>query len=162
LSAEPLAGIAGTGETPEQLSSSRHANRSSSKISPEIQFRDGRGILIINQQGLGDLVETIPLMKAVCNWANGRWPVRVLLDSEPYYELIQEEKLDIIPYFLKPNYKGKRGLLRFCRDMMETTDLVICPPELSALKLAFLRIAIGARYAAGEAAAPLHHLHSFS
>jgi ADP-heptose:LPS heptosyltransferase len=127
-----------------------------------MRFRDGRGILIVNHQGLGDAVLTLPLIKAVCRWASGRWPVRILFDSQPYSELVQEEGLEHIPCYLHPKYAGKRGLLRLCLDLVGTTDLIICHPEISALKLALLRVAIGARYAAGEAAAPLDWLLSFS
>jgi heptosyltransferase-2 len=88
--------------------------------------------------------------------------VRVLFESEPYFELIQEEDLDVIPYYFRPKYQGKMGSLQLCLDLAGTTDLIICPPELSAMSLALLRVAIGARYTAGEADAPLDRLLSFS
>jgi ADP-heptose:LPS heptosyltransferase len=127
-----------------------------------LYLRNRRGILIACHQGLGDVVQSLPLIKAVCRWARGRWPVRILFDSPPYFELVQEEDLELTPYYFHPTYVGKRGLLRLCLDLRGTTDLIICPPELSALRLAILRVAIGARYAAGEAAAPFDRLLSFS
>jgi ADP-heptose:LPS heptosyltransferase len=127
-----------------------------------MRFRNGRGILIINHQGLGDAVQSLPLIKGVCRWARGRWPVRILLYSPPYFELMQQERLDLIPYYFYPKYEGKTGLLRLWQDLAGTTDLIICPPELSALSLAVLRFALMARYAAGEADAPIDRLLSFS
>src|ERR1700676_319670 len=108
------------------------------------------------------MVQSLPLIKAVCDWARGRWPVRILFRSPPYFELVQEEGLELTPHYFRPKYLGKRGLLRLCRDLSGTTDLIICPPELSAISLALFRVAIRARYAAGEAAAPFGPLLSFS
>jgi ADP-heptose:LPS heptosyltransferase len=127
-----------------------------------MRFHNGRGVLIVCHQGLGDTVQSLPLIKAVCRWARGRWPVRILFGSQPYSELIQEEGLELIPYYFRPKYQTKRGLLRLCLDLMGTTDLIICPPELSAVSLALFRVAIGARYAAGEADVPFDRLLSFS
>ncbi|MGA8028085.1 MAG: glycosyltransferase family 9 protein [Bryobacteraceae bacterium] len=87
--------------------------------------------------------------------------MRVLFRSPPYFELIQEEGLDVIPYYFQPKYQGK-GALKFCWELAGTTDLIMCPPELSARSLALLRVAIGARYTAGEADPPWDRLLSVS
>jgi ADP-heptose:LPS heptosyltransferase len=127
-----------------------------------IRLRTGRGILIVNHQGLGDAVQSLPLVKALCHWATDRYPVRILFDSRPYCELYQSEGLHFIPYYVCPDYAGKKGLLQLCLALRGTTDLIVCPPELSAVSLTVLRIALGARYSAGEGAAPFDRLLSFS
>lgn len=127
-----------------------------------MRFRPGRGILVICRQGLGDAVQTLPLVQSVCRYAQGRCPVRVLFHSRPSFELFRQEGLDFIPYFVVPDYDGRAGLLRLCWDLRRTSDLIISPPETSASKTALLRAALGARSLAGEADPPLSRLFSFS
>jgi len=127
-----------------------------------IRFRRGRGILVICRQGLGDAVQTLPLIKSVCRYANGRFPVRVLFHSRPSFELFREEGLDFTPYFVTPDYDSRLGLLRLCWDLRGTTDLIVSPPETSPSKTVLLRAAMRARYVAGEADPPLNRLFSFS
>jgi ADP-heptose:LPS heptosyltransferase len=127
-----------------------------------MRFRKGRGILLVCRQGLGDAVQTLPLIRAVCGYAQNRWPVRVLFNTRDSFHLLQEEGLDFAPLFVKPDYDGFPGLLRLCRLLRGTSDLIISAPETSPWKIALLRWATGARYVAGEANRPLDWLLSFS
>lgn len=119
-----------------------------------ISFRQGRGILVVDPQGLGDVVDSTPLLKAICRWAKGRCPVRVLFASPDRFELIREEGLDLIPLYVHPRYDGWRGLARLWSDLKGTTDLIVSSPEVSSAKLVLLKLALGARWAAGEVAPP--------
>lgn len=123
-------------------------------LTGSIRMRDGRGILVVSPQGLGDVVDSTPLLKAICRWAKGRWPVRVLLGSPKSFELVREENLDVIPHYLRPGQEVGRGLVRLWRDLRGTTDLIVTSPEVSSAKLVLLKWALGARYAAGEAVPP--------
>lgn len=119
-----------------------------------IRIREGRGILVISPQGLGDVVASSPLLKAICHWAKGRWPVRGLFASRESFEVLREEGLGLIPFFVRPTYEGGRGLGRLWLDLRETTDLIVTVPEVSSAKLVLLKLVLGARYAAGEAVPP--------
>jgi heptosyltransferase-2 len=127
-----------------------------------MRIRPGKGILVICRQGLGDAVQTLPLIRAVCRFAKDRCPVRILFHSRPSFELFQEEGLDFTPYFIEPDYDGLTGLLRLCWQLRGTSDLIVSPPETSSSKIALLRIAMGVRYVAGEANPPFDRLLSFS
>jgi ADP-heptose:LPS heptosyltransferase len=129
---------------------------------PLIRFRKGRGILVVCRQGLGDAVQSLPLIQAVCRHAQNRCPVRVLFHSRPSFHLLQQEGLDFTPYFVVPDHDGLSGLLRLCSKLRGTTDLIISAPETSASKIALLRCALGSRYVAAEADPPLSRLFSFS
>src|SRR6266550_4280332 len=56
-----------------------------------IPFRPRRGILIVDSQGLGDVVCSLPLLQSVCRWSNGQFPIYVLLQSADCFELIRAE-----------------------------------------------------------------------
>ena len=127
-----------------------------------IRFRKGRGILIASVQGLGDAVQNLPLIQAVCQYAQNRCPVRVLFHARPSYHLVQQEGLNFTPLFINPDHRGLAGLLRLCWTLRGTTDLIISAPEISPSKIALLRWALGSRYVAGEADPPLSRLFSFS
>lgn len=117
-------------------------------------LRQGRGILIVDPQGFGDVVMSIPLIHAVCDWADGRWPVYVLLQSEGHFALVEREALDFRPLFVKPRYQGLRGLARLRRDLKNKIDVVIAHPEISPRKLVAFRFALGASFLFGEATRP--------
>jgi ADP-heptose:LPS heptosyltransferase len=129
---------------------------------PLMRFRKGRGILVVSRQGLGDAVQSLPLIQAVCRYAQNRCPVRVLFNTRPSFHLLQEEGLDFAPYFVEPDHGGLSGLLRLCWSLRGTSDLIVSAPETSPWKLALLRWATGARYVAAEANPPLDRLLSFS
>lgn len=117
-------------------------------------IRSGRGILIVDPQGFGDVVMSIPLLRAVCDWAADRWPVYVLLQSEAHFALLEQEKLRCRPLFIKPHYQGVGGMARLRRDLKDKVDVVIAHPEISPRKLVAFRIALGASYLFGEATPP--------
>ncbi|HEV2297358.1 MAG TPA: glycosyltransferase family 9 protein [Candidatus Acidoferrales bacterium] len=121
---------------------------------PPIHIRPGRGILIVDSQGLGDVVQSLPLLKAVCGWASGRWPVRVLFASAQHYELVREERMQLIPLFVHHLRDDPRGLVRLWLQIACKSDLIVCAPEMSAAKLVLLKLMTGAPYAVGEASAP--------
>lgn len=109
-------------------------------------IRPGRGILVVDPQGLGDVVCSIPLIKAICGWSCGRWPVYLILNNPNCFELIRGEGLDVVPIFMVPSYSGKRGAFRLWAELKNRIDLVIGLPEIAERKLVMLRYAIGARY----------------
>lgn len=118
---------------------------------PDIRIRSGRGILFVDSQGLGDVVQSLPLLRAICRMADGRWPVRVLFATADHYEILREEKLNVIPSFVSSVPRKPASLLRLWSQLVRKSDLVVCAPEMSGLKLVGLRYAVGSRYAIGEA-----------
>lgn len=130
-------------------------------IRMNLVIRGRRGILIVDPQGYGDVVMSIPLLKAVCQWARGRWPVRALFQSEAHFDLVREENLDLQPLFVKPRYQNWRGLVRLWSDLRGTTDFVISPPEVAPRKLVTLKLGLGAKYLVGEAFPPYDRWFTF-
>ncbi|MGH9729331.1 MAG: glycosyltransferase family 9 protein [Candidatus Acidiferrales bacterium] len=120
-----------------------------------------RGVLFVDCQGLGDVVQSLPLLKAVCNWAAGKWPVRVLFASPQHYELVREENLQLIPILVGELRRDPAGLLNLWTKLAGKSDLIVCAPEMSAAKLVLLRYVTGARYAVGEASSPYGHFLTF-
>lgn len=108
----------------------------------------------MDSQGLGDVVQSLPLLRAVCRWANGRWPVQALFATPDHYELVREERLNLTPLFVSSVPRKPYFVLRLWRDLIGKPDLIVCAPEMSAAKLVALKYATGARYAIGEASAP--------
>jgi hypothetical protein len=121
-----------------------------------------RGILILAHYGLGDLIMSLPLLRAVSAWADGQRPVRVLLHSAKHFELLREEGLCISPLYYHPHFSGARGLLRLWSHLIGSTDLVIAIPTVPLKKLLLVRALIGARRSAGEAFPAYRRLLSFS
>ena len=119
-------------------------------------------MLFVDSQGLGDVVQSLPLLRAVCHWADGRWPVRVLFATEDHYELVREEKLKVISFFVSSVPRKPHSLLRLWSNLAGQSDLIVCAPEMSAAKLILLKYAIGARYAVGEASAIYRRFLTFS
>lgn len=117
-------------------------------------IRPGRGILIIDSQGLGDVVQSLPLLKSVCQWASNRWPVRVLFASVKHYELVQEENLELTPLFVHRLRDSLPSLLKLWTQIAGKSDLIVCAPEMSAAKLILLKIVTATRNVVGEASAP--------
>jgi ADP-heptose:LPS heptosyltransferase len=125
-------------------------------------IRPRRGVLFIDCQGLGDVVQSLPLLKAVCNWSERRWPVRVLFATRQHYELVREEKLQMIPIFVGGLRRDAAGLMNLWAKLAGKSDLIVCAPEMSPGKLVLLKYVTGARYAVGEASAPYSRFLSFS
>lgn len=88
--------------------------------------------------------------------------MRVLLQSRQHFELIGEEKLELIPVYYHPHYQGWWGLMRLWKDFKGTTDLIIGVPQVPAINVLALKVALGARYSAGEALPRDRWLLSFS
>jgi len=125
-------------------------------------IRPRRGVLFVDCQGLGDVVQGLPLLKAVCDWSEGKWPVRVLFATRQHYELVREENLQMIPIFVGELRRDAAGLISLWAKLAGKSDLIVCAPEMSPGKLVLLKYLTGARYAVGEAAAPYSHFLSFS
>ncbi len=128
-----------------------------SRFIPDIRIRPGRGILFVDSQGLGDVVQSLPLLRAICRWAEGRWLVRVLFATTDHYEIVREEKLDLIPFFVSSVPRKAVSVLRLWSQLVRRSDLIVCAPEMSGLKLVGLKYAIGSRYAIGEASRVCSH-----
>jgi ADP-heptose:LPS heptosyltransferase len=135
---------------------------SESSTANPIRIRPGRGVLVVDSQGLGDVVQSLPLLKAVCSWAHGRWPVRALFASPGHYELVQEENLEMIPLFVPQTRNRPARLLHLWRQLARQSDLIINAPEISPAKLALLKFVTSARYAVGEASVPFSRFLTFS
>lgn len=111
----------------------------------------------MDSQGLGDVVQSLSLLRAVCEWAEGRWPVQALFATERHYEIVREEGLNLIPFFVSSVPRKPLSIVRLWSKLVGRADLIVCAPEMSASKLVGLKYAIGARYAIGEASAPYSH-----
>jgi ADP-heptose:LPS heptosyltransferase len=114
-------------------------------------IRSGRGVLFIDSQGLGDVVQTLPLLQAICRWSETRWPLYVLFASPEYYEILREEKLALSAIFVRGNSDGWDSWPRIWWELVGKIDLIVSAPEISAAKLLLLKYALAARYAIGEA-----------
>lgn len=125
-------------------------------------IRPRRGVLFVDCQGLGDVVQSLPLLKAVCNWSERKWPVRVLFATRQHYELVREENLQLIPIFVGELRRDVAGLMNLWIKLAGKSDLIVCAPEMSPGKLVLLKYLTGARYAVGEASAPYNHFLNFS
>ncbi|MGH9709509.1 MAG: hypothetical protein ACRD37_03065, partial [Candidatus Acidiferrales bacterium] len=124
------------------------------RITHESVICPRRGVLFVDCQGLGDVVQSLPLLKAVCNGGEGKWPVRVLFATPQHYELVREERLQLIPVFVGGLRRNVVGLMNLWMKLTGKSDLIVCTPEMSPGKLVLLKYATGARYAVGEASAP--------
>lgn len=125
-----------------------------SRFAGDFAIRPGRGVLFVDSQGLGDVVQSLPLLRAVCNWAQGRWPVQALFATRDHYEIIREEGLNLAPFFVSSVPRNPLAVLRLWSRLAGRPDLIVCAPEMSASKLAWLKFATGAHCAVGEASAP--------
>jgi ADP-heptose:LPS heptosyltransferase len=113
--------------------------------------RRGRGILILDHHGFGNVVMSIPFLKAISDWAKGRWPVTVLINSAGQFDLIREEGLAIKTVSYKPRYVGLAGLVRFRADFRNRFDLIVGVPQIPVPKIMLLGALVGARHWAAEA-----------
>lgn len=132
------------------------------RVTHRAAIRPRRGVLFVNCQGLGDVVQSLPLLKAVCNWGAHKWPVRVLFAAQQHYELVREENLQLIPIFVGELRRNVAGLMKLWTKLIGKADLIVCAPEMSPGKLVLLKYVTGARCAVGEASAPYSHFLSFS
>jgi ADP-heptose:LPS heptosyltransferase len=123
-------------------------------LATQFELRRGKGVLFVDSQGLGDVVQSLPLLRAVCLWANGRYPVQLLFATADHYEIVREEHLNFTPFFVSSVPRNARSVLQLLSKLVGSPDLIVCAPEMSASKLVLLKYATGARYAVGEAAAP--------
>lgn len=132
------------------------------RVAVTLPIRPGHGILFVDCQGLGDVVQSLPFLKAVCGWAADRWPVRALFAAPEHFELIQEESLHLFPFFVQYLRHDVRRLFDLWLQLAGRSDLVVSPPEISASKLVLLKLATGARHAVGEASGPCSRLLSYA
>jgi len=119
--------------------------------SKALRIRDNRGILILDHQGLGNLVMSIPLLKGVSGWARNRWPAWVTLEGPSRVQVLSQEGLNIIPIYYKPQCNVWKGINQLRSALQGRVDLVIATPQISALKTALLTQMLGARYSVAEA-----------
>src|SRR5690242_6843353 len=146
----------------------QHSETSCLGLTPTDQFlagvsmRPGRGLLFVATQGLGDIAQTLPLLRSSCTLAENRWPVYLLLASPLQYELLREENLPLFPIFVHNGQTNGRSHLNLWRKLTGKVDVIVSAPEISAAKLVLLKHAIGARYAFGEASLPWSRFLTFS
>lgn len=134
-----------------------HRENLDTRLVPDIRIRPGRGILFVDSQGLGDVVQSLPLLRGICRLAEGRWPVRALFATTDHYEIVGKEKLNVIPFFVSSVPRKAVSVLRLWSQLVGRSDLIVCAPEMSGLKLVGLRHAIGSRHAIGEASKLCKH-----
>lgn len=115
-----------------------------------MSIRPGRGLLFVATQGLGDVVQTLPLLRSICELAQNHWPVYLLLASSRQFELLHGENLPLFRIFVHDGPKNRRSPVKLWRKLAGKVDLIVSAPEISAAKLMLLRYAIGARYVFGE------------
>src|ERR1017187_3159704 len=127
-----------------------------------VPIRSGKGILILNHQGLGNVIMSIPLLRAVSRERPQDCPIYVLLASRDHYQLIENDALDIIPLCRRPDYQGWRGSMRLWLGLRARIDLVLAPPQTLLDRITFVKRVLRARYAAGEVFAYERHLLAFS
>ncbi|MHB8540291.1 MAG: glycosyltransferase family 9 protein [Candidatus Acidiferrales bacterium] len=70
--------------------------------------------------------------------------------------------MPLIPFFIGGLRRHPAGWLNLGMKLAGKSDLIVCPPEISPRKLALLKYATGARYAAGETFAPYNRTLGFS
>jgi len=100
-------------------------------------------------QGLGDVVMSLPLLRAISKWAEGRFVVRVIFESSQHVDLIREEGLNIIPV-CSPYRPIWKQVINLRKVWKAGADLVIGVPGVSADKIFLLSTALRARYTTGE------------
>lgn len=132
------------------------------RVGHRVAIRPRRGVLFVDCQGLGDVVQSSPLLKAVCNCDGRAWPVRVLFATQQHYELLREENLRLIPVFVGELRRNAVRLMNLWTKLAGKSDLIVCAPEMSPGKLVLLKYITGARYAVGEASTPYSHFLSSS
>jgi ADP-heptose:LPS heptosyltransferase len=119
------------------------------KTLPEI--RSGKGILVLDHHGFGNVVMSIPLLRVVCEWEEARLPVFLLLKNRQHFELISLEGLPVETLYLE-DFKSACAFwpLRFRRELALLIDLVIAVPQIPVSRLLFIKYLLGASQAAGE------------
>ncbi len=115
-----------------------------------MRIRDGRGILILDHQGIGNVVLSLPLLRSVRDWARGRWPVWVLLNSPHVFDLLAEEEIEATPVYYQADRGAWRNLITLRGLLKQRIDLVIAVPQIHPLKAAMLARALDARYTVAE------------
>lgn len=135
----------------------QHSEAACFELTPADQFlagmsiRPGRGLLFVATQGLGDLVQTLPLLRAICDLAETRLPIYLLLASPLQFELLREEKLLLSQICVRDGLGERRSRLKLWKKIVGKIDLIVSAPEISAVKLVSLKYVTGTRYAFGEA-----------
>ena len=102
-------------------------------------------------QGIGDVVCSLPLLSAICAWANGRFPVYALFKSSSQFDLVRGEGLNICSLFVEHSHRGIGGLVSLGAKLRGKVDLIVAIPEISETKLLALKYMLGARYLVSEA-----------
>ena len=115
-----------------------------------LRIREGKGILILDHQGIGNVVMSLPLLKAACEWARDRWPVWVLLSAPSRFEILSQENLDVTPVYYHANCGAWLNLRTLRSVLRGRVDLVIAIPQIDALKVALLTRALGAKHSVAE------------
>lgn len=118
-------------------------------------LRPGKGLLFVATQGLGDLVQTFPLIRAIYAGVKGRWPVYLLLASPRHYEPFREERLPVRPIFVRESPGAPHSYRKLWRKLAGEIDVIVSAPEISAAKLFLLSHAIRARHVFAEASPPI-------
>ena len=117
------------------------------------RIRPGRGILFVNCQGYGDVVCSLPLLRAIESGAKSDCPVYVLFLSPAHFELLKAENLNIRPLFMDSAWAGLRGLVFLWSRIHGKIDLVVGAPEISERKLVKLKRLLGASRLVAESRA---------
>src|ERR1039458_6696655 len=89
-----------------------------------LRIRDGRGVLILDHQGIGNVVMSIPLLRAVSEWARDRWPVWVTLEGPARAQVLAQEGLNIIPIYYQPKCNAWERLSALRAALQGRVDLV--------------------------------------
>lgn len=114
-------------------------------------------VLVLNHLGFGNVVMSIPLLKALSEKLTAGQRLIVLLRSAPHFELLREDLPAIEPRFL--HGPGRvRCLLGLRADLRERVRWVIGVPQVPPGTIRLVQEAIGAKESIGEAAGIRRHV----
>ncbi len=122
---------------------------------------DEQRLLILDHYGFGNVVMSLPLLRTLCGGDRPAGPVKVLFRSPDHFELVRGEGLQVEPLYLRGRYGGMTGLLRLCWDLRGHIDGIVAVPQIPASRVVVLRLAIGARWTAGETLANYRRLFTY-
>lgn len=117
----------------------------------DVLARVDRGIFVLDHHGFGNVIMSLPLLRAVSKWASGRCPVTVLFRSPEHFRLLQNEELSINPVYLCPRYEGVSGLYQLLKDFRGSAEVLISVPSVPLRTAMTVKVILGAKYLVGEA-----------
>lgn len=107
-------------------------------------------MLLLNHHGLGNVVMSIPLLRAFSSHLEQRGNLFVLFRSYDHYRLLDGERLKFEPLFLEREFEGYRGLLRLTRKLRGLVEAIVAVPQIPLPIVLLLKFALGADLVGAE------------